>query len=280
MDFIFLFKIGFLRITFWDLLDVLIVGYLFYLIYNLTKGTIVFNIVIGVVVFMGIYWGISSLEMSLLAKIFSGLVEFGFVMIVVVFQPEIRRFLMLFGKNLLKSRSNLLKQIFRMQGISPQNQMSEKMLNKIVTVTEKLGKEKIGALIVFSSNPTLQGLDGTGVRLNANISMRLIESIFQKESPLHDGAMIISNGKIFSVASILPVSNSLTLPGSAGLRHRAGVGVSETTEAFAVIVSEETGEISTAKEGVLTKIKDKNQLYQELKKTISTFAKKEEKSTK
>jgi uncharacterized protein (TIGR00159 family) len=267
MDLIFLLKIGFLPISFWDLLDVLIVGYLFYILYNLSRGTLAFNIVIGVIVLVVVYWIVRELGMSLLSSILGGLVDYGFIFIVVMFQPEIRRFLILFGRNFLKGRSNLLRQIFG-DTISQQTTLSEQMINKIVTVTEKLAFTKTGALIVFTQNPSLQGFDNSGVKLDARISTRLIESIFQKESPLHDGAMIISDGKIFSVGSILPISNSRKLPKNAGLRHRAGVGISETTDAFAIIVSEETGKISTAKEGKLTRIKNKNELYQQLKNAM------------
>ena len=273
MELIQLFKIGFLTISIFDVLDILIVGYLFFVVYKLSKGSLAFNIIIGVFVLSVVYWLVNAAEMSLLSGILGGIVNLGFIVLVVVFQPEIRRFLIFLGRNFLKNRSNLIQQLLGVKSFQGNTDEQDKIINKIITVTEKLASQKTGALIVFSNTPELDGFNESGVRIDANISTRLIESIFHKESPIHDGAMIISHNKIYSVANVLPLSHSKTLPDTAGLRHRAAVGVSEKTDTFAVIVSEESGKISTAKNGKLQAKINGHQLQQSLKIVLEGFAK-------
>lgn len=272
MESILLVKIGFLPISIWDLFDIFIVGYLFYVLYKLSKGSLAFNILIGVLVLSVIYWLVNIAEMSLLSSILGGLANFGFIVLVVVFQPEIRRFLIFLGQNFLKSRSNFINQFITIKTFNADSQLLESLINKIVNASISLAKRKTGALIVFTQNPELQGLNKTGVNLDSKVSTRLIESIFHKESPLHDGAMLITDGKIYAVGSILPVSESQSLPDSAGLRHRAAVGVSEVANVFSVIISEETGKISIAKEGKLFQDLDKKQLYNMLKAGLKKMA--------
>lgn len=270
---IFLFKIGFLSVSFWDLLDVLIVGYLFYVLYKISRGSLAFNILIGVVVLIAFYGLVSAMGMSLLSRILGSVANYGFIVLVVVFQSEIRRFLVFLGRNFIKNRGRFLERFLGIStnSIKTDTQQMDRLINKVSTAVEKLSKRHTGALIVFSKNPELEGLANTGVVLNANISSRLIESIFHKESPLHDGAMLVSNDRIYSVGGILPVSESDELPKSAGLRHRAGVGVTEQSDAFSVIVSEETGRISVAQRGKLTAGITKDELSQALRKTLKQF---------
>ena len=253
MDLIFLIKIGFLPVSIWDLLDILIVGYLFYVLYKLARGQLAFNILIGAGVLLAIYWLVNAAQMSMLSFILSGLAQFGFIVLIVVFQPEIRRFLIFIGRNFLSRRPNFLKQFVGATVIDTDIQFREKIITKLTGVVERLAKAKTGALIIFINNPEFYGLGDVGVLLDAQISGRMIESIFHKESPLHDGAMLITDGKVHSAGCILPVSDSKNLPKSAGLRHRAGVGITEQTDAFSIIVSEETGQISIARRGHLTK---------------------------
>jgi diadenylate cyclase len=214
--------------------------------------------------------------MSLLSGILGGLANFGFIVLIVVFQPEIRRFLIFLGRNFLKGRSSILKQILGIGDFDNYEHSLDKIINKIINASEKLASTKTGALIVFTENPTLYGLDESGVLLDSNISSRLMESIFHKESPLHDGAMIISNYKIYSAGSVLPVSDSKELPDNAGLRHRAAVGITEKSDAFVIIVSEETGKISTAKGGNLYYHIDKSKLHEALQKALAKPSKTEE----
>lgn len=269
MEAIFLLKIGFLPVSIWDLLDILIVGYLFYVLYKLARGQLAFNILIGAGILLALYWFVNAAEMSMLSFILSGLAQFGFIVLIVVFQPEIRRFLIFLGRNFMSRRSNFLKQFLGATVVDTDIQFREKIITKLTSVIERLAKAKTGALIVFINNPEFYGLDDTGVILDAQISGRMIESIFHKESPLHDGAMLIRDGKVHSVGCILPVSDNPNLPKSAGLRHRAGVGVTEQTDALSIIVSEESGQISIARRGRLMKNIQKDQLSKILRKLLS-----------
>ena len=269
MESIFLLKIGFLPVSIWDLLDILIVGYLFYVLYKLAKGQLAFNILIGAGILLAIYWLVNAAQMSMLSFILSGLAQFGFIVLIVVFQPEIRRFLIFIGRNFLSRRPKFLKYFIDVNVIDTDIQFREKIITKLTGVVERLAKAKTGALIVFINNPEFYGLGDVGVLLDAQISGRMIESIFHKESPLHDGAMLITDGKVHSAGCILPVSDSTKLPKSAGLRHRAGVGITEQTDALSIIVSEETGQISIARRGHLTKNIQKDQLSKILRKLLS-----------
>ncbi len=241
-----LFKIGFLTVNLLDFLDIAIVGYLIYQIYKLLKGTIAFNISIGVAIIYAFSRLVEALKMEMLSQILGVFVSVGFILIVVVFQPEIRRFLLLLGNTTMRGRSNFLSRLLT-KDLEP-NEDRQSALQQIKIALLHLSKEKIGALIVFSRNIDLEAISHVSVPLNAEINHLLIVSIFQKESPLHDGAVVIGKGKILAAGCILPVSESPALPESAGLRHRAALGVTERTNTATFVVSEETGHISFAED--------------------------------
>lgn len=244
---LFLFKIGFLSVSLLDLLDIFIVGYLIYRIYKLLRGSIAFNIFIGIAVIY-LTWGLLSLlKMEMLSSILGQFVNVGFIIIIIIFQPEVRRFLLLLGNSTMRGRSNFLSRLLS-RSLEPQDDR-QSALQQIKTALLRLSKEKTGALIVFSKNIDLDIIGHSSIVLNADINHLLLVSIFQKESPLHDGAVIIGKGKILAAGCILPVSESNQLPESAGLRHRAGLGVTERTITSTFIVSEETGAISFAENG-------------------------------
>ncbi len=257
---LFLFQIGFLPIRILDILDILIVGYLMYQIYKLLRGSVAFNIFIGFILIYVVNWLVKLAGMDLLASILGQLVSVGVLMLLIIFQPEVRRFLLLIGDSTIRQRSNFLSRLIdRSQLIGADRQ---KQLQAIKSAIINLGKSKTGGLVVFANNINLEFFADSGVPLNASISQQLIESVFAKDSPLHDGAMIISQGKIRAASCILPVSSNPTLPSSAGLRHRAGVGVTENTNVSAIIVSEENGEISFAHEGKLKRLSTEAELNQ------------------
>ncbi len=241
-------EIGFLSISIWDVLDVLIVGYLIYRIYLLLRGSIAFNIFVGVVMLYVIGWLVSLLKMDLLSSILNQFINVGFIIIIIIFQPEVRRFLLLLGNTTLGGRTNVVSR-WLAKNLAPQEEYKQSLQQEIKSALLRLSKEKTGALIVFSKNLQLDTIGHSAVLLEANIGQLILVSIFQKESPLHDGAVVIGKGKILAAGVILPVSESAELPKSAGLRHRAGLGVAERTNASAIIVSEETGAISFAKQG-------------------------------
>lgn len=248
-DLLFLLKIGFLPIRIWDILDILIVGYLLYQLYKLLKGSIAFNIFIGVVMLYVVWWLVGTLNMDLLSVLLNQFVSVGVIIIIIIFQPEVRRFLLLLGNTTLRQQSHFLSRLIdrNMDGLDERGLQVKSIRGAI----KRMSRYRIGALIVISEHPNLEVFSSSGVILDARVTQPLIESIFNKESPLHDGAMLITPGKIHAASCVLPVSDNPNLPKKAGLRHRAGVGVTEVSEVAVFIVSEENGKISFAYKGVL-----------------------------
>ncbi len=242
----------------WDLLDISIVAYLMYRIYMLLRGSIAFNIFIGVLTLYLIYGLVNALKMEMLSVILGEFVSVGFIIIIIIFQPEVRRFLLLLGNTTLRGRSNFLRRwLDKSLDGSEERQIH---LLEIKSALLRLSREKTGALIVFSKNLHLQSISNNYIEVDAKISASLLESIFNKESPLHDGAVVIGNGRILAAGCILPVSESMQLPASAGLRHRAAVGITERTIAACFVVSEETGAISFAEQGKIEMALSENRL--------------------
>lgn len=246
---ILLFDIGFLPVTIWDILDIVIVGYLIFRIYKLLKGTAALNIFFGVAVLFGVWALVTLLKMEMLSRIMNQLASVGIIILIVVFQPEIRRFLLLLGNTMLQSRTNFISRWLAKNFDLSEGRPSD--LQQISRAAVKMGKEKIGALIVMTQSLDIEGVVASGTDIDAKVSYPLLLSIFQKDSPLHDGAVVIGQGKILAASCILPLSESSNLPRSAGLRHRAALGLSERTNAQAIVVSEETGRISYAEKGKL-----------------------------
>jgi len=246
---LFLFKIGFLPVGIFDLLDILIFGYLIFLLYKLLRGSIGFNILIGVIIFFVLWWVVKVLKMDLLSLLLNQVVNLGVIILIIIFQPEVRRFLLMLGNTTLRRRSRLWQRF-----LDKNQSASTPKLASVVAIKKALlqmSKEKTGVLIILSNDINLEGITNSGTVLNAKISEQLLESIFNKNSPLHDGAVIIENDRIKMASVVLPVSDSKNLPRSVGLRHRAAVGLAEKADITALIVSEETGGISIAQNGKL-----------------------------
>ncbi len=227
-----------------DVLDILLVAYLLYKIYKLMKSSGSINVFTGILVFIVIWIIVSQvLQMRLLGSIFDKLVSVGVIALIVLFQDEIRHFLLTLGSRHHSSS------LFRFLKGNKQKATNKEDIMPIVMACLSMSKGKVGALIVIEKGFPLDEIVHTGDVIDANINQRLIENIFFKNSPLHDGAMIISNKRIKAAGCILPVSHKLNIPKELGLRHRAALGVSQETDAIAVIVSEETGGISIAYQG-------------------------------
>ena len=227
-----------------DVIDILLVAYLLYQSYRLMKDSGTINIFIGILVFVGIWLIVSQvLEMRLLGSILDKLTSVGVLAIFILFQDEIRKFLVRLGSQ--KRLGNFLH--FFSKNKKGKNEKTDIM--PIVMACMSMSKGKTGALIVIEKNVTLNEIIYTGETINADVNQRLIENIFFKNSPLHDGAMIIRGQRIKAAGCILPVSHDLNIPKELGLRHRAAMGVSQETDALAIIVSEETGGISAAYKG-------------------------------
>ncbi|MDM8336447.1 diadenylate cyclase CdaA [Mediterranea massiliensis] len=227
-----------------DFIDILSVAFLLYYTYKLMKASGSINVFTGILVFILIWLVVSQvLEMKLLGSILDKLVSVGVLALIVLFQEEIRRFLLTLGSHrhvsaLIRFFSGDKKETLEHDDIMP-----------IVMACISMGKQKVGALIVVERNMPMDDVVRTGDVVNADINQRLIENIFFKNSPLHDGAMVISKKRIKAAGCILPVSHNLDIPKELGLRHRAAMGISQVSDALAIIVSEETGAISAAYKG-------------------------------
>ena len=227
-----------------DFIDILLVAYLLYQTYRLMKDSGSINIFIGILVFIGCWIIVSQvLEMRLLGSIFDKLVSVGVLALIVLFQDDVRKFLVTVGSH--KRWENILRFLRK----SKQEKIEQSDIMPIVMACMSMSKGKVGALIVIEKNVPLNEIIRSGETINADVNQRLIENIFFKNSPLHDGAMIIRHKQIIAAGCILPVSHDLNIPKELGLRHRAAMGVSQETDALAIIVSEETGGISVAYKG-------------------------------
>lgn len=227
-----------------DIIDILLVAFLLFKTYKLMKTSGSINVFIGILVFIVIWIIVSQvLQMRLLGSIFDKLVSVGVIALIILFQDEIRHFLLSLGS---RYRTNSLLRFFK--GNKTKETQKEEIM-PIVMACLNMSKKKVGALIVIEKNFPLDDIARTGDIINADINQRLIENIFFKNSPLHDGAMIISHKRIRAAGCILPVSHNLNIPKELGLRHRAALGISQETDALAIIVSEETGGISIANKG-------------------------------
>jgi uncharacterized protein (TIGR00159 family) len=235
------------KITPFAILDILLLAIIIYQLYNLIRGTIAANIFIGLALIYILYFIVPESKMPLLAGILKRVADVGIITVIIVFQQEIRRFLLLVGKNASLQRNKAWWRYFFGKIDAEKNNYAR--IKPIIDACRSMKQTRTGALIVFAKYYDEQFYQNSCEVLDAKISKRVLESIFQKNSPLHDGAVVISENRIKSASCILPVTEKADLPSQFGLRHRAGIGVTEANDATAIIVSEETGEISYAKQG-------------------------------
>src|SRR6185503_15922576 len=238
---------GIFKFTPFNILDIFLVAVLIYQMYNLIRGTIAANIFIGFALIFGLYYVVRAAHMQLLTGILGKFVDVGIIALIIVFQQEVRRFLLLVGKNASLQRNKAWWQYFFGKADAEKNNYTR--IKPIVDACKSLKQTRTGALIVFAKYYDEQFYQNSCEVIDGKISKRLLESIFQKTSPLHDGAVVIAENKIKSASCILPLTEKTDLPAQFGLRHRAGIGVTETNDATAIIISEETGEISYANQG-------------------------------
>jgi len=256
--------LDFLDFSFLDALDILLVATLIYYIYKLLKGTVAINIFLGIA-FIFLIWKITQiLKMEMLSNILGYLLSGGVIALIIVFQQEIRKFLLMIGTTNVTSRTQFLKQLKFLKSEITLETDSDTLLS----ACKKMSKTKTGALIVIERTNSLDFLIKTGDNMNAEINEVLLESIFYKNSPLHDGATIIRDNYVVATRVILPIYDSINIPSRFGLRHRAAFGVSEKTDAVCLLVSEETGEISYIKDGSFELYADYNELLEKLKLDI------------
>ena len=261
---------GFIPFTFIDLLDILLVAGLLFIVYKAMKGTNAPYIMVGIVM---VYFGwviVRALNMELLSTILGQIISVGVIALLVIFQPELRRFLFTLGMR--QKELDFLTRFFSLN-----RKHSSTNTSPIVSACKDMSEEKVGALIVFRRKDDLQFVIEGGIALDANITVSLIKNIFFKNAPLHDGAVVIDNNRIVAAKCILPVTQS-NVPKSYGTRHRAAIGLSEMTDAVVLVVSEETGAISIVKGGKLKSKIDAQKLNATLKQALEE-AKEEDKDS-
>lgn len=232
-----------------DALDIAIAALLLFYLYRIMKESGTINIFFGVLAFI-VVWLFASqiLEMKLIGTILDKFMSIGLLVLVILFQDQIKRFLVELGDH---KRWRFLKKLFHHQRRQHEDSARQYVL-PIVYACMNMAKSKTGALIVIQQDISLENYEKSGDIIDALINSRLIENIFFKNSPLHDGALIIAGDRLKSAGCILPVSHDRNVPRALGLRHRSALGISQATDAFAIVVSEETGGISVAHRGVLS----------------------------
>lgn len=243
------------RIT--DLIDIILVAVLLYYIYKLVRGTVAINIFIGIVIVWG-FWKLTELlDMTMISNMVGGFMQVGLIALIIVFQQEIRKFLLMVGSTNFATKRGFIRhfKFLKQEGLT-----SETNMEAILGACEKMASTKTGAIIVIERSNPLDFVKSTGDKMNIEVNQPIIESIFYKNSPLHDGATVIQDNYIVATRVILPVSNERTIPLRFGLRHRAAVGISEKTDAVVLVVSEETGQISYIKNGEFILFKDLTEL--------------------
>lgn len=231
-----------------DIIDIVCVAFLLYYVYKLMKDSGSLNVFYGILIFIATWILVSQVfEMRLLGSIFDKLVSVGVLALIILFQEEIRRFFLTVGS---QRKLKFISRFFSRKS-KTKEAGSNPAVMKIVWSCEQMGKNKVGALIIIERSMSLTDIAKSGEAIDAIISQQLIQNIFFKNSPLHDGAMIISHNRIAAAGCILPVSHDLNIPKELGLRHRAALGITQQSDALAIVVSEETGAISIARRGEL-----------------------------
>ncbi|WP_370089065.1 diadenylate cyclase CdaA [Ekhidna sp.] len=239
------FQIGFLDISWKDVLDILLVTFLLAQVYKLMKGSVAIKVFVGFLSIYLIYLVVSALQMELLSTILGQFMGVGVLAVIILFQQEIRKFLLLVGRTNIFEDRNLMKNL-RFWTQNGKNRRAN--ITPIVEAVKSLAGSNTGALIVLSEDSPLKFYAESGDAMDSLLSKRLLLAIFNKYSPLHDGAVIVHKDRIVAARCILPVTER-DVPAQYGLRHRAGLGMSENTETFIIVVSEETGQISAMQNG-------------------------------
>lgn len=261
--------LDFLQLHFIDIIDILLVAVLIYYIYRLIRGTAAMSIFIGIILLYIIWLIVRSLHMNLLNAIMGQILGVGVIAIIVIFQQEIRRYLLHLGQNIQRRRGGRSNFITRSLFGGEPSSIPSKTLDELTQAVSRMTASKTGALIVLTNTSSLSQIIETGDTIDAAINRRLIENIFFKNSPLHDGALIMTPTRLIAARCTLPMSDNPDIPAQYGMRHRAALGVTERTDAIAIVVSEETGGISFVKNGELKTISSITELRLALEKSHS-----------
>lgn len=252
-----LFIFGFMTLSVIDILDILLVGCIIFFFIKWLQHSAAMNILLAIICIYIVLAIVNVLNMKIMSQLMGILVDVGVLGLIIIFQPEIRHFLMRFGTRAQGSKwmRFLNKFLGRSSGA-----MESGTINEIAEACRAMSEEKTGALIVIPHEVNLDYISGTGDKIDAAVSRRLLMNLFFKNSPLHDGAIIISKDRVVSARCTLPITARTDIPASFGMRHKAALGITEETDADVIVVSEETGNISFVNNSVITRINNINEL--------------------
>jgi len=250
--------LNFIDFGFLDVLDIVLVAILLYYVYKLVRGTVAINIFLGIAIIFLIWKLTEALKMSMLSYILGKFLGGGVLLLLIVFQQEIRKFLLMLGSSSFSTKKGFLKQLSFLKNETHK----ETDVESIVQACEDMGKTKTGALIVIGRNNSLDRFNATGDTMHIEVNKPILKSIFYKNSPLHDGAIVIEDNFITATRVILPVARDVDIPLRFGLRHRAAIGVTLQVDALVLVVSEETGKISYIKNGEFVLFDDLDKLVE------------------
>ena len=256
----------FLNLRFLDIIDIVLVATLLYYIYKLVRGSAAINIFIGIVIIYGVWQLTKALDMLMLSTVLGEFIGVGMFALIVVFQQEIRKFLLMVVSTNFGSRRKFFKQLKFLKDNS--QKLTSTNVPAIVKSCEHMSSSRTGALIVIKRHTPLDFVKSSGDEMQNKINSPIIESIFYKNSPLHDGAIVIEDDEITATRVILPVSSDINIPLRFGLRHRAAVSITQKTDALALVVSEENGQISYIKNGEFIRYNSTNELIQKLSEDL------------
>lgn len=251
--------LGFLEMSFTDILDILLLAILIFILFKWIRGSSAMSIFVAIVSLFFIRILVSALGMKFMTTLLDTFMDVGVVAIIVIFQPEIRKFLIQLGNKYMANAkgSDLLNRIF---GKGKQSVDNNETVNEIADACNRMSESKTGALIVITHKAPLEDIISTGDRVDAAIHSRLIRSLFFKNSPLHDGAVVISGSRIIAARCTLPITQRKNIPANYGMRHKAAIGITEETDADVIVVSEETGKIAFVRAGQVKQISNINEL--------------------
>ena len=251
----------FVDFSFVDIIDILLVALLLFYMYKLVKGTVAINIFIGIVIVYLIWKLTDLLNMDVLSNLLGKFISVGFFALIVVFQQEIRKFLLLLGSTNFTNRRNVVRYF---KFLNQNKDSSNLDINVLINSCSEMSKRKTGAIIVLQRSNTLDFTLNESNITQIKLTPQVLETIFFKNSPLHDGAILIENNQIIATRVILPVSDSSEVPSRYGLRHRAALGISEKTDSLVIVISEQTGKLVYVKNGEFIKIKSAEELKEKL----------------
>lgn len=251
--------LGFLHLSFIDVVDIILVALLIFVVFRWIKGSSAINIFIAIIILLVGRIVASALGMKMVSTILGTIIDVGAIALVVIFQPEIRRFL----NNIGRSAGDTIEKKTFLSKLLPGRKFtaaSSPSISEIAQACEEMSETKTGALIVLVRNNNLEDIISTGDTIDAKIGCRLIMNIFFKNSPLHDGAMVIGSDRIIAARCTLPITDRRNIPASYGMRHKAAIGLSEQCDADVIVVSEQTGKISFVRAGRVTQVDSINKL--------------------